>query len=232
MKCANCQNEITDDSKFCPFCGEKTGIKPLSVAVVSPATESNENNTKKRERTGSKLSRWMICLLIIALLGGNIGELTIINNQKQDIDSLVSQLSSEQAKSAELNTDLSKTKVERDKYKTDYGYYSAIKQFMKSHGSEYKKDPSFHAYSNIIAVKKGQTEKLGVYYGGNRYIWVDYESPYIGVKWDDSKSSTPHLSITGKKAGVSELSFSLGNEKKSDDKIAFRVLVIVFDDAK
>ena len=228
MKCPNCQNEITDDSKFCPFCGEKTGRIPLPVAVVSPATAPDANDTKKRDKTGGKLLRWVTGLLIVALLGGNIGELTTINKQKQDIDSIASQLNSEQNKNARLNTDLSKTKNERDEYKTDYGYYSAIKQFMRSHGSEYKKDSSFHAYSNIIAVKKGQTEKLGVYYSGNRLIWVNYESPYVSVKWNDSTSSTSHLFITGEKEGVSELSFSLGNTKKSDDKIAFRVLVIVY----
>ena len=223
MICSNCKNEITEDSKFCPFCGLAV-IKPPSPPRAAAPTIEGKPEVKKR----GAVYRWVIGLLLAALLAGNVYQLTVCSRQKQELAQITSKYEAETRKNTQLNGDFTRVKNERDKFKKTNGYYTQIQEFLKQHGTEYKKDSAFHAYSNVIAVGKGQTVKLGVYYKGSRYTWVTYDGTYVDADWNDKTSgNTSHLLITGKKEGVSELEFSLGNAKKSDDKVIFRVLVIV-----
>ena len=216
MVCPICKNEIPDDSKFCPFCGELIET-PKTYAAKEP--EAEEYGTY--ETPGKKKSTWVLWLLIAALFLGNIYQYMLFQGQKHDLEQMTTKYDSAVKRSEQL-------KKERDGYKENSDYYTEIQKFIKEHGSEYKEDSAYHAYSNIIAVRKGQTVKLGVYYKGNRTIWANYHGSNVEVDWiDKSSGNVSHLKITGKKVGTSIIDFSLGNNKKSDSKVNFHVLVVV-----
>ena len=193
MVCPNCKNDITEDSKFCPFCGEKLArINTTSTMEVQPI-ESNSTGHSNITRSGRKIATWIVCILVLILLAGNIYQYyQYADNENQE--------------------------------------YSEIQQFVRRHSSEYRVNSSYYTFSNIIAVRKGQTAELGVFYNGNRRMWVDYHASSVDIRWSGETShNVTHLLVTGKKTGTSELSFTLGDSKKSDGKVVFHVLVVVTD---
>lgn len=47
MKCYECGAELTDDTRFCSYCGTKISEKPMEEkSVIEPASENNQEEVK------------------------------------------------------------------------------------------------------------------------------------------------------------------------------------------
>jgi hypothetical protein len=74
MKCKQCEKEIPEDAKFCPFCGEKTEeAKPQETGVSQWLKAINERN--ERHSANSAL-----IMGVLALIGGFIGGFLFIGS--------------------------------------------------------------------------------------------------------------------------------------------------------
>ena len=89
MHCKNCGREIANQSKFCTFCGAElkednlTNPKehhPYTSPSISQPTKQIESNTPQK-KTGHKLPKQAVAILLVFLLGISVGGIVIYMTQ-------------------------------------------------------------------------------------------------------------------------------------------------------
>ena len=69
MFCGKCGKEISDDQKFCMYCGAETGIAPRTPQQEIPNSEATEENSKKsRKKKGDKKKHKAVRIVIPVLV--------------------------------------------------------------------------------------------------------------------------------------------------------------------
>ena len=69
MFCGKCGKEISDDQKFCMYCGAETGIAPRTPQQEIPNSEATEENSKKsRKKKGGKKKHKAVRVVIPVLV--------------------------------------------------------------------------------------------------------------------------------------------------------------------
>ena len=246
MTCPVCGEALPEDSKFCQFCGNKIEYRqerkervPAEESAVQKAFADQKEKIESDKETKRRKRR----SVLYGILGVTLAVLVAVNSvQSKNIERLSSQYDDvqEQLDSANQSVQEQDETIrskdasiqqyieERDQYKENNETYTRIEQWIAKHGKGYKEDKSFYAGSNVIAVKTGESATLDVYYKGKRTVWCSATSDECSTKLGKkSASNIQKLTVTGEKAGITELVFALGKKKKADDKESFRVLVIV-----
>lgn len=78
MKCKNCQKEISDNSKYCGYCGAEQTIEKETIEK-KPVERENAGRKKKK----SKVFVWPLCVILLLAVAGVI---FYVFNQKQKTD--------------------------------------------------------------------------------------------------------------------------------------------------
>ena len=251
MICPNCQNRILDDSKFCPFCGKKTDqtqnlpIKETASRMPKPAptkvteskrpkptpstklikTEKPKTTTTsyiipdKEKKGASTAFTWLASLLVIALL---ISTCYLLYERNE----LLTTIEARNRTIASQNKTIDSQADSIAEYKDDSEIVDTVRKWGKKYGKSFRSQSDYKAGSNAVIVRVGESASISISYSGKRTVWLSQSNNNVTAEWGKNIKT---VKVTGKKAGTSELIFSLGNKKKADSKESFRVLVIVVD---
>ena len=203
MICTTCHKEIPNESEFCPFCGLKL---------------VNRKNKKKGMLVGVKLSIFAaVFFFCISVFMGykwysaekqnrekeiSMQEKDIkIDNMSVDIEKMSKNIENLLEENNLLTQEIDECRANSNELYKGHAYYTSL---IDSLSSTVYKSTIGSFYSNIIAIRKGTTEKVS-FKSNNSDIWL-YGDGIVKASWDDVREGDNYLiNISSSQIGLGKI---------------------------
>lgn len=184
----------------------------------TPTTKSGSIDSKQRSKTNPI---WPILLVVltICLVAFYITSI----NLKEEADQLKETNTSLKAEIQALKDEVASLE-KKAKGNTANKTIEGTREFIRSSkANSYKASSKYYANTNVVVVEAGKTATLSVTCTLSDDLWLEWSNSNADAEWNDDWSyNTCTVSVNGKKAGTTVISFTAENSSK-----AFDVLVIV-----
>lgn len=205
--------------------------KELDKFIVEELAENEDNCSEKSSSAEFQISDskqrsktnpiWPILLVVLSIFSVALYITSL--NLREEVDNLKETNTSLGLEIKDLKGEIASLE-KKAKENTATKTINGARDFISSSkANSYKASSKYYANTNVVVVEVGKTATLSVTCTLDDDLWLEWSNSNAEAEWhDDWSYNTCTVSVKGKKAGTTVISFTAENSSK-----AFDILVIV-----